>query len=69
METSADSRLYFERMAIEREARAELQRQAKVHGYETEPCQKCGNYTLVRNGTYLKCDTCGEESGKTLRDK
>ena len=28
-------------------------------GYEGEACGECGNFTLVRNGTCMKCDTCG----------
>ena len=43
--------------------KAELRREAKVKGYEGENCQECGNFTLVRNGTCLKCDTCGGTSG------
>ena len=27
------------------------------------PCGECGNFTLVRNGTCLKCATCGGTSG------
>jgi hypothetical protein len=42
---------------------AERRREAKVKGYEGESCQECGNFTLVRNGTCLKCDTCGGTSG------
>ena len=30
---------------------------------EGESCTECGNFTLVRNGTCLKCDTCGGTSG------
>lgn len=30
--------------------------------YAGEACTKCGNFTLVRNGTRLKCDTCGERT-------
>ena len=26
-------------------------------------CGECGNFTLVRNGTCLKCDTCGSDDG------
>ena len=26
-------------------------------------CGECGNFTLVRNGTCMKCDTCGSTSG------
>jgi ribonucleoside-diphosphate reductase alpha chain len=37
--------------------------EAKVRGYEGEDCRECGNFTLVRNGTCLKCDTCGGTSG------
>jgi ribonucleoside-diphosphate reductase alpha chain len=37
--------------------------EARVKGYEGEACQECGNFTLVRNGTCLKCDTCGATSG------
>ena len=28
-----------------------------------EPCPECQNMTLVRNGTGLKCDTCGGTTG------
>ncbi|MBT7907726.1 MAG: vitamin B12-dependent ribonucleotide reductase [Marinovum sp.] len=36
---------------------------AKIQGYEGDPCGDCGNYTLVRNGTCMKCNTCGTTSG------
>ncbi len=42
---------------------ADLRAQAKLRGYEGEDCRECGNFTLVRNGTCLKCDTCGGTSG------
>ena len=41
----------------------ELVAEARVKGYEGEACGECGNFTLVRNGTCLKCDTCGATSG------
>ena len=34
-----------------------------MQGYEGEACGECGNYTLVRNGTCMKCNTCGATSG------
>ncbi|WP_159727034.1 vitamin B12-dependent ribonucleotide reductase [Methylosinus sp. Ce-a6] len=37
--------------------------QARLKGYEGEACPECGNFTLVRNGTCLKCDTCGGTTG------
>jgi hypothetical protein len=36
---------------------------AKQLGYEGDDCRECGNFTLVRNGTCLKCNTCGGTSG------
>ncbi len=36
---------------------------AKIQGYEGDPCGDCGNFTLVRNGTCMKCNTCGGTSG------
>ncbi len=36
---------------------------AKLKGYEGDACQECGSLTLVRNGTCLKCMTCGAASG------
>jgi len=37
--------------------------QAKLKGYEGDPCGECGQLTLVRNGTCLKCLSCGATSG------
>ena len=37
--------------------------QAKLQGYEGDACGECGNFTMVRNGTCLKCVTCGSTSG------
>ncbi|MEZ5827857.1 MAG: vitamin B12-dependent ribonucleotide reductase [Hyphomicrobiales bacterium] len=57
-----------EHVALAVEALAErdssvLVAEARVKGYEGEACGECGNFTLVRNGTCLKCDTCGSTSG------
>ncbi len=38
-------------------------REARVKGYEGDACGECGNFTLVRNGTCMKCMTCGGTSG------
>ncbi|HEY8564904.1 MAG TPA: vitamin B12-dependent ribonucleotide reductase [Beijerinckiaceae bacterium] len=37
--------------------------EAKMKGYVGEACPECANFTLVRNGTCLKCDTCGSTTG------
>jgi len=36
---------------------------AKAKGYEGSACPECHNFTMVRNGTCLKCDTCGSTTG------
>ena len=38
-------------------------KEARMKGYVGEACPDCGNFTLVRNGTCLKCDTCGGTTG------
>jgi ribonucleoside-diphosphate reductase alpha chain len=42
---------------------AERSAEARARGYEGEMCGECGNFTLVRNGTCMKCDTCGSTTG------
>lgn len=37
--------------------------EARLRGYEGVACSECQNFTMVRNGTCLKCDTCGSTSG------
>ncbi len=37
--------------------------QARLKGYTGDACGECANFTLVRNGTCFKCDTCGATSG------
>ncbi|NQY82882.1 MAG: vitamin B12-dependent ribonucleotide reductase [Alphaproteobacteria bacterium] len=36
---------------------------ARQQGYEGDSCPECGNFTMVRNGTCLKCNSCGLTSG------
>jgi ribonucleoside-diphosphate reductase alpha chain len=38
-------------------------REARIKGFEGDACDECGNFTLVRNGTCMKCNTCGGTSG------
>ena len=42
--------------------RLERIRAARIKGYEGDSCGECGNFTLIRNGTCLKCNTCGATS-------
>ncbi|MDB5568570.1 MAG: ribonucleoside-diphosphate reductase class, partial [Tardiphaga sp.] len=44
-------------------SKAERREEAKAKGYEGEMCGECGHFSLVRNGTCMKCDTCGSTTG------
>ncbi|HEX4304194.1 MAG TPA: vitamin B12-dependent ribonucleotide reductase [Rhizomicrobium sp.] len=46
-----------------RELVAKRAAEARMKGYEGDACGGCGNFTLVRNGTCMKCNTCGSTSG------
>ncbi len=50
----------------EKRAAAELSakvQQARMQGYEGDACTSCQRFTLVRNGSCLKCQSCGATSG------
>jgi ribonucleoside-diphosphate reductase alpha chain len=46
-----------------REVQAKRAAEARMKGFEGDACGGCGNFTLVRNGTCMKCNTCGSTSG------
>ncbi len=46
-----------------KEVQATLMTIAKMRGYEGDPCPECGQFTMVRNGTCLKCVSCGATTG------
>ncbi|MBA4783180.1 MAG: vitamin B12-dependent ribonucleotide reductase [Rhizobiales bacterium] len=61
---SPDQRSYEETEPLPKPMdQAERRAQARMKGYEGEACSECANFTMVRNGTCLKCDTCGSTSG------
>ena len=37
--------------------------EARIKGYEGDACSECGQFTLVRNGACLKCESCGASTG------
>ena len=45
------------------DSRLDQAHEAVMQGYEGDACSECGNFTLVRNGTCMKCVTCGATSG------
>ncbi|NKK32387.1 vitamin B12-dependent ribonucleotide reductase [Rhizobium leguminosarum] len=42
---------------------AERRQRSIMQGYTGNMCSECQNFTMVRNGTCEKCDTCGATSG------
>jgi ribonucleoside-diphosphate reductase alpha chain len=52
-----------EEAATHKLAIAEQRAAARAKGYEGDACPECQNFTMVRNGTCLKCDTCGGTTG------
>ncbi len=45
---------------------AERRMRSIAQGYTGNMCSECQNFTMVRNGTCEKCDTCGATSGVQL---
>ena len=61
---SASSAVTVEKTVVESvDLHLERVREARMKGYEGDACGDCGNFTLVRNGTCMKCVTCGGTSG------
>jgi ribonucleoside-diphosphate reductase alpha chain len=50
-------------IAVKGQIVAAKSREAIAKGYSGDACTQCGQFTLVRNGTCLKCDSCGTTSG------
>lgn len=42
---------------------AEQRIAARERGFTGDICQDCGCFTMTRNGTCLKCETCGATTG------
>jgi len=53
----------IEKTGKARDLQARRAAEARMKGYEGDACGSCGNFTLVRNGTCMKCNTCGSTSG------
>ncbi|TWB54853.1 ribonucleoside-diphosphate reductase class II [Rhizobium sp. ERR 922] len=54
---AASAKTEAKKLESERRARSIMQ------GYTGNMCTECQNFTMVRNGTCEKCDTCGATSG------
>jgi ribonucleoside-diphosphate reductase alpha chain len=60
---SGDASSAATKAGAQRDAHAKRAAEARLKGYEGDACGSCGNFTLLRNGTCMKCDTCGGTSG------
>lgn len=56
---SERAKLFFDRL----KAPADKRGAAVAQGFTGDECRDCGNFTMVRNGTCLKCNTCGGTTG------
>ncbi|WP_337266882.1 vitamin B12-dependent ribonucleotide reductase [Oryzifoliimicrobium ureilyticus] len=65
--SSAASGLFSDQAAADastaKKVEAERRARAVMQGYTGNMCTECQNFTMVRNGTCEKCDTCGSTSG------
>ena len=62
-ESLAETAAHDDEAALKIRAARDSSRAARMKGYEGDPCPVCGHLTLVRNGTCLKCETCGSTTG------
>ena len=66
LEEAEEEQLFDKEASAKADAdKVEADRRAKaiMQGYTGDACSECSNFTMVRNGTCLKCDTCGSTSG------
>lgn len=56
-------RVYSKESNSEMLAEQKKRQQAQLKGYIGDACPECGALTLVRNGSCLKCDSCGATTG------
>jgi IrrE N-terminal-like domain len=52
-----------EKLALERWAEVKGCKRARALSFDGDVCGECGNFTIVRNGTSMKCNTCGSRTG------
>ena len=53
----------YHRASTSQDTRIQAVLDAKAQGYEGDACTECGAMTMVRNGSCLKCMSCGATSG------
>ena len=56
-------KVYTRQRDAEMVNQARKMQEARMKGYEGEACPECQSFTLLRNGSCMKCDTCGATTG------
>jgi ribonucleoside-diphosphate reductase alpha chain len=51
------------RFAFRAASQMSASEKARLQGYTGDACPECGSFTMARNGSCSKCDTCGATSG------
>jgi ribonucleoside-diphosphate reductase alpha chain len=51
------------RFAFRAASQMSASEKARLQGYTGDACGECGSFTMARNGSCSKCDTCGATSG------
>ncbi|MCB1448191.1 MAG: vitamin B12-dependent ribonucleotide reductase, partial [Rhizobiaceae bacterium] len=70
-ETATDTDIFSDKAAADaasakadaKSTQNERRARSIMQGYTGNMCSECQNFTMVRNGTCEKCDTCGATSG------
>ena len=61
--TQVQEKVYTKEANARMLSEAKKRQAAKMKGYEGDPCPDCGAWTMVRNGSCMKCDSCGSTTG------
>lgn len=61
--TVSTQKVYTKQSNSEMVMQARKMSEAKMKGYEGEACPECQSFTMLRNGSCMKCDTCGATTG------
>ena len=61
--TQVKEKVYTKEANARMLSEAKKRQAAKMKGYEGDPCPDCGAWTMVRNGSCMKCDSCGSTTG------
>jgi ribonucleoside-diphosphate reductase alpha chain len=56
-------KVYSKQANSEMVVQGQKMNEARMKGYEGESCPECQSFTMLRNGSCMKCDSCGATTG------